>query len=256
MNRGEPSDPPQGIVQGPEILGKVITFLGGSLSTWAGEIYVQSISLITSSCIWRCYSSNEINAGMTGLVKGVQALTTETCASLCCKLTLALSALGLRRWAGLPSTIRHTPAQHLDALRSRCQPGRGPSVLCMNYYRHLRGTFLEFLVVIEFVNNQFAPKSSYSFPLACGDIVPVQIIKWTFLSEVRQGLLPSLSGASPRILFIYAICNLHWGNSALRLEWRETIHMNFLYVAFFLHCFVKRKACGIFSIYPALQMWE
>lgn len=164
--------------------------------------------------------------------------------------------LGIRSWADLPHMIHHTPAQHLGALRSRCQPGRVPSVLCMNYYRHLRGTFLEFLVVIEFMNNQFAPKSSYSFPLACGDIVHVQIIKWTFLSEVRQGLLPSLSGAGTRILFIYPICNLHRGNSALWLEWRETIHMNFLYAALFLHCFVKKKAYDIFSIYPTLEMWE
>lgn len=51
--------------------------LGVHCCTWAGEIFVKSVSLITLSYIWRCCSSNEINSGVTGLYKGVQALTTE-----------------------------------------------------------------------------------------------------------------------------------------------------------------------------------
>lgn len=47
------------------------------------------------------------------------------------------------------------------------------------------------------------PKSPYSFMLACGVTVHVKITKSSFLPEVRQGLLPSLSGAGTRILFIY-----------------------------------------------------
>lgn len=60
-----------------------------------GEIFVKSNSLITSS--------NEVNAGVTGLDKGVQALATGKYASLCCKrtqedvdLALVPSALGLQ----------------------------------------------------------------------------------------------------------------------------------------------------------------
>lgn len=69
-----------------------------------------------------------------------------------------------------------------DTSRSRCQPVRAPSVLCMNYYRHLKGAFLELLVVIGFMSNQFAPKSLHSFLLVYGAIVHVQITKWAFLS--------------------------------------------------------------------------
>lgn len=51
--------------------------LGVHCCTWAREIFVKSVPLITLSYIWRCCSSNEINSGVTGLYKGVQALTTE-----------------------------------------------------------------------------------------------------------------------------------------------------------------------------------
>lgn len=69
-----------------------------------------------------------------------------------------------------------------DPLWSRCQPGRAPSVLCTNYYRHLKGAFIELLVVIGFMSNQFAPKCLHSFLLVYGAIVHVQITKWAFLS--------------------------------------------------------------------------
>lgn len=92
--------------------------LGVHCSTWAGEIFVKSISLVTSSCIWRFCPSNEINAEVTDLDNGVEALVTELYASLYYKLaqedlnlTLVLSALGLRSWADLHEMIHHTQAQ-------------------------------------------------------------------------------------------------------------------------------------------------
>ena len=56
--------------------------LKAQCSVWVGTCFVKSISLIASSCIWRCCPSNERNAGVLGLYKGMQALATEKYASL------------------------------------------------------------------------------------------------------------------------------------------------------------------------------
>lgn len=82
-------------------------------NTWAGENIIKFISLITSSCISGWYPSNEINAGVTSLDKGVQTLATKKYVSLCCKLSqkdLILTTSG-PSWAGLPGMIHHPLAQ-------------------------------------------------------------------------------------------------------------------------------------------------
>lgn len=127
-----------------------------------------------------------------------------------------------------------------DTSKSRCQPGRVPSVLCMKYYGHLKGAFLELLVVIGFMSNQFAPKSPHSFLLASGAIVHVQITKWAFLSEGGQVLLPGMSGAGTRILFFLLLFIACSGETlACASEWMKTIHVNFWYVVLLLHSFVN-----------------
>ena len=55
----------------------------------------------------------------------------------------------------------------------------------MNYYRHLRGDFLELLLAIGFMNNQYASEPPHSVRLARGVIVRVHIAKCAFLPEVR-----------------------------------------------------------------------
>ena len=56
--------------------------LKAQCSVWIGTCFVKSISLITSSCLWRCCLSNERNAGMLDLDKGMQALATAKYALL------------------------------------------------------------------------------------------------------------------------------------------------------------------------------
>lgn len=53
----------------------------------------------------------------------------------------------------------------------------------------------------------------------------------------------------PESYLFTPFCSLALGDSALWLECGETIHVNFLYVALFLHYFVKKKACDFSSTY-------
>lgn len=77
-------------------------------------------------------------------------------------------------------------------LQPRCQLGRVPCVLGMNYYRRLRRAFLELLLVIRFMNNQFASQSPHSLS-AYGAIAHVPIAKWATCQKLV--LLPVLPGA-------------------------------------------------------------
>lgn len=127
-----------------------------------------------------------------------------------------------------------------DTSRSRCQPGRVPSVLCMNYYGHLKGAFLELLVVIGFMSNQFAPKSLHSFLLASGAIVHVQITKMSLPFRRWASAAARHVGSryqDPIFLLLFIACT---GKTlACASEWMETIHVNFWYVTLLLHSFVN-----------------
>ena len=96
---------------------------------------------------------------------------------------------------------------------------------------------LHFLVVIGFMNNQFALESPYSFRLAYHVIVHVEITKWAFISEVRQGLLLGSQELVPGSYFFTLIIALT-GEVHLVIGMEENNSCEFL-----ICCFVPPLLC-------------
>lgn len=126
------------------------------------------------------------------------------------------------RWSKLPDTSRF-----------RCQPGRVPSVFCMNYYRHPKGTFLELLVVIGFMSNQFAPKSLHSFLLVVVQLCMCKSPNEPSFQKVGKCCCQACWELVPGSYFFTPIYSLHWRDSGLCLGMDENNPCEFLICCFF-----------------------